>query len=939
MICSIQYSIVLDAQKYPIRLCIERYGSLLSSVLYRVASFTVKHARAVIVGWVTLLLVTVLAMFTVGGQLANDFKIPGTEGQRGLDVLNERFDELAGASGQVVYSAPAGHDIYEYRKTIEDVSAKIGELPSVKTSANPFDDTIMDPMLSKDRRYALGQLQFTFGLDSIDKDVVNKVVEVAKTAEKSGLSVHVGGQIMSTTEVPLSPTEAVGVLLALLVLALTFGSLIAASVPIITALTGVGIAMAVVMVIAAMTPISTTTPTLAIMLGLAVGIDYALFIVSRHRDQLAQGYTVAESIPRAIATSGGAVIFAGTTVIIALMALFVGGIPFLTVMGLCAAFAVAVAVLIAVTGLPALLTVMGERLRPKPRRQRGKKVRRKVSEKDEEILSAQVGQPHREQPRRRTPAQWWVGVTTSHPWLTIVAVTAAVLLMAMPAYALRLALPDNGVEDESSMGRQTFDLVADNFGAGANGPLLVITDIVTSNDPLGLMDKLSGDISSMPDVDHVQLATPNRKADLGVVVVIPREGPDATSTEKLVHALRAKAPQWEEKYGISNTMVTGAAAVNIDVSEQLYHALLPFGTLVVGLSLVLLTIVFRSLWVPIKATVGYLFSVAAAFGMTTLVFIFGWGNDALFIGQVGPVISFMPIVLMGVLFGLAMDYEVFLVSRISEDYVHSGKARDSIKTGFNASAAVVVAAALIMISVFSGFIPGGSFYVQPIAFGLAVGVAVDAFLVRMTLVPAALQILGDRAWYLPQWLDRILPTFDVEGVGMDERFRHLQWQQDYGEVVARAYDVTISDRNTRLVKGASVSIRPGEVMRFTGPRLATQALALAFGGRVQLNEGSLFVFDTSATDESGRVIARTPLLQAGHDFSPATANSASAKRKSYRSQLYIVDRPINPEEAQWLMDERERGSAIICTPACGWQFEETQTYEVPSDLAQEAIAR
>lgn len=914
----------------------------MSSVLYRIATYTVKHARAVIAGWIGLLLVTVIAMVTIGGQLTNDFSIPGTEGQHGLNVLKERFDELAGTSGQIIYSAPAGQDIYQYQQTIEDITQQISKLKGITTASNPFDDTLMAPLVSQNRAHALGQVQFSFGLDSLDQELVDQVVKIAKSGQDTGLQVHVGGQVMSTTEVPLSATEAAGVVLALVVLALTFGSLIAASVPIITALTGVAIAMAVVMLIAALMPISTTTPTLAIMLGLAVGIDYALFIVSRHRDQLRQGYTVSESIPRAIATSGGAVLFAGTTVVIALMALIVAGIPFLTVMGMCAALAVAIAALIAVTGLPALLALMGERLRPKPRRSQRSKHQRKGTGEDsgEEILSAEVSQSGKVPSRkRRSPAAWWVGVTTSHPWLTIVAVTAVVALMSIPSYALRLALPDNGVEDESTMGRQTYDLVAQQFGPGANGPLLVITDIITSNDPLALMDDLADDISGLDNVDHIQLATPNRTADLGVVVIIPRAGPEAVSTENLVHTLREMAPQWEEKYGISHTMVTGHAAVAIDISEQLYRALLPFGILVVGLSLVLLTIVFRSLWVPIKATVGYLLSVAAAFGMTSLVFIFGWGNDALFIGQVGPVISFMPIILMGVLFGLAMDYEVFLVSRIREDYVHSGKARESILTGFNSSATVVVAAALIMISVFSGFIPGGSFYVQPIAFGLAVGVAVDAFLVRMTLVPAVLQILGERAWYIPRWLDRILPTFDVEGMGMDERFRHLQWQQDYGQVVARAYDVTITDRSSEIVKGACVSVRPGQALHLTGPRTAARALALAFGGRVHLHEGSLFVFDTSTTDESGRVIARAPLLQSPGDFPSPKSRWRGRFTKPDEPQLFIVDRAINEDEANALEKARAAGSAVLCTPACGWEFKDLDNYQVPSGLAQEAIAR
>ncbi|MDO5721142.1 MAG: MMPL family transporter [Actinomycetaceae bacterium] len=909
----------------------------MSSVLYRIANYTVSHARAVLAAWIGMLVITVVAMFTVGGQLTNDFTIPGTEGQEGLDVLEERFEELSGTSGQIVFGVDEGKNIYDYQQTIEETMSKVGEIESVLTSSNPFDDSLMDPLVSDNQRYALGQVQFEFGLDSIDQKVVDEVVKTASEASEAGLDVHVGGNIMSTTEVPLSATEAAGVALALVVLALTFGSFIAASVPIISAITGVAIAMVIVMLIAAVVPISTTTPTLAIMLGLAVGIDYALFIVSRHRDQLRHGYTVAESIPRAIATSGGAVLFAGTTVVIALLALIVANIPFLSVMGMCAALAVAIAALIAVTGLPALLAVLGDRLRPKPKKSRRKK-QTDAPEEEAEILSADLQEQPEKAPRRRTPAAWWVSVTTSHPWLTILAVTALVAVMTVPSYALRLALPDNGVEDESTMGRQTYDLVEENFGAGANGPLLVITDIITSEDPLKLMDDLADDISKIKDVDHIQLSTPNRKADLGIVAIIPREGPEAASTENLVHALRNAAPEWEQTYGISNTMVTGSAAVAIDVSEQLFKALLPFGIIVVGLSLVLLTIVFRSLWVPIKATVGYLFSVGAAFGTTTLVFIKGWANDALLIGQVGPVISFMPIILMGVLFGLAMDYEVFLVSRIREDYVHSGKARESIHTGFNASATVVVVAALIMISVFSGFIPGGSFYVQPIAFGLAVGVAVDAFLVRMTLVPAVLQILGDRAWYIPPWLDRMLPTFDVEGMGMDERFRHLDWQKQYGEVVARAHEVTIGGRATKIVDNATVAVRPGQILRLDGARGATRALLLAFGGRARLDEGTLFVFDTSTADESGRVVARTPLLEQRADL-PYTPLGGRKKRQN-KQKLYLIDRPINRKEAELIERELRNGSAAILTPACRWQFDAPEDeYFVPSALPQEATAR
>ncbi|WP_297556221.1 MMPL family transporter [uncultured Actinomyces sp.] len=879
----------------------------MSSVLFRLATSTVKHAKTVLLVWILILIAVLAAMFGLGGKLTNDFTIPGTEGQDGLDVMAERFPELSGTAGQVIFGAPEGESIWDYRQQITSVLEQVKGIKYVTAVADPFDDSIMDPLISANNRYAMSQVQFSFGLDSIDDESVSQLVSIAKQAEDAGLSVHVGGQIMSLTEIPLSPHEAVGVVLALVVLSVAFRSFKTGIVPIVSALFGVGMSMGITMIVAAFVPISTTTPTLAIMLGLAVGIDYALFIVSRHLDQLAAGYTVAESIPRAIATSGAAVLFAGTTVVIALMALFVAGIPFLTVMGLVAALAVAIAAIMAVTGLPALLAVLGDRLRPK---------QRKLDKTDDEVGVE----------RKRHVSAWWVKTVTSHPWLTILSVSAVVVVMTIPAINLRLALPDNGVEDESTMARQTYDLVASEFGPGANGPLVVIGDIVTSRDPLGLMSDMKSEIERMPGVEQVQLSTPNRSADLGVVVVIPKTGADSIETEQLVHALRDAAPGWEAKYDISNVMVTGSAAVAIDVSEKLYSALVPFGAVVVGLSLIILLIVFRSIWVPIKATLGYVFSVAAAFGMTTWVFIDGVGNDLLRIGQVGPVISFMPIMLMGVLFGLAMDYELFLVSRMAEEYAHTGNARESIRTGFMGSAPVVVAAALIMMSVFSGFIPDGSFYVQPIAFGLLVGVGVDAFLVRMTLVPAVLQLLGDKAWYLPRWLDRMLPLLDVEGTGMDLHFRHVDWQRQYGEVVARAENVSIGDRRGDLVSGAELAVRPGEIIRLTGDPAACKAMLAALGGRLAPHTGSIYVFDISSRDEASRVIARTVFLD-----DPATQIPPISK-----PLLLLVNRPLREVEKVRIEENLQAGGALLLGPDNADEFANEQSYEVRAKLAVNA---
>ena len=585
--------------------------------------------------------------------------------------------------------------------------------------------------LSEDGRHALSQVQLDVPLDQLDDATVAEIEEAARSLPgSSDLEVHLGGTIFTSTTVHASLTEALGVVVALVVLAVTFGSLLAAGMPIVTAVLGVGVAMAGILAAASVTDISSSTPTLALMIGLAVGIDYALFIVSRHRSQLVEGLDAEESAAQAMATAGSAVIFAGTTVVIALCGLVVARIPFLAVMGVAAAVAVAVAVLVALTAVPAMLGLAGERLRPRP----GSRAARHalVEHGDTHTLGAR-----------------WVALVTRVPALTVLVVTAGLLVMALPAKDLALGLPDTGTAPPGSTERVTYDLVAEAYGPGFNTPLLVTVDIIRTTDPIGVMDDLGRDLATLDGVEAVALSTPNRKADLGIVQVVPEAAQADPATAELAQEIRDRAGALEQRYGVTDLTVTGHTAVSIDVSARLAAALLPFGIVVVGLSLVLLAIVFRSVAVPVKATLGYLLSVGASFGAVAAVFEWGWLADELNVARVGPVISFLPIILMGVLFGLAMDYEVFLVSRMREEFVRTGDARRAVTSGFTASARVVTAAAVIMISVFAAFVPHGDAAVKPIALGLAVGVFVDAFLVRMTLVPAVLAMLGDRAWWLP----------------------------------------------------------------------------------------------------------------------------------------------------------------------------------------------
>ena len=440
---------------------------------------------------------------------------------------------------------------------------------------------------------------------------------------------------------------------------------------------------------------------------------------------------------------------------------------------------------------------------------------------------------------------------TRHPVITTIAVIVGLGMLAIPAASLRLALPNAGMQPETSEARQAYDLTTEHFGPGFNGPLILTGTIVTSTDPLGLMEDLGEAVLDIPGVKAVALAVPNETADTGIVQLVPETAPDDPATAALVRELRSHHDEWLEEYGV-DLKVTGFTAVSIDISDRLGGALLPFGIFVVGLSLVLLTIVFRSIWVPIKAALGYLLSVAAAFGVIALVFEFGWFSDALHVAKTGPIISFMPIILMGVLFGLAMDYEVFLVSRMREDYVHkrraSGGAGDkemavgAVRSGFTASARVVTAAAVIMFAVFAAFIPEGDTAIKPIALGLAAGIAIDAFFVRMTLVPAVMALLGDKAWWIPRWLDRVLPHFDIEGEAVERELALADWPEAETTAVVAAEDLEVSDEGHVLFTGVSFRAEPGDslVVTSAAPASAT-ALLLTVAGRLAPTDGRLRV--------------------------------------------------------------------------------------------------
>ena len=574
-------------------------------------------------------------------------------------------------------------------------------------------------------------------------------------------------------------------------------------------------------------------------------------------------------------------------------------------MGFAASAAVAIAVLVALTLTPALLGFAGARITPGRRasRRAEKRAARSATTAGDAVAAdrtAPAADPAPAPASAGAPSlahaataeipkgffRGWVRAVTRFPIVTVVAVIVALGIAAVPALQLRLALPDAGSHAPDDPARITYDLISEHFGPGYNGPLIVTGSIISSTDPIGLMDKIGAEIAEMPGVAAVPLSTPNATADTGIVQVIPTTGPDDQRTADLVAELRAKHQHFLDEYKV-DLKVTGTTAAQIDVSNRLAGALLPFGILVVGLSLVLLTMVFRSIAVPIKAALGYLLSVGVAFGAVTAVFEWGWFADALHVDKTGPVISFMPIILMGVLFGLAMDYEVFLVSRIREDYVHGGNARRAIQSGFVGSAKVVTAAAIIMISVFAAFVPEGDTSIKPIALGLAVGVFVDAFIVRMTLVPAILQLLGDKAWWMPRWLDRILPSFDVEGDGLQKELELADWPEDGADVVAAADGLSVSVRRHPVLRDVSFRLRDREVLVVHGgDRMAALTLLMAVTGRTKPDAGTMKVAGLVLPTRGSGVRSRTSVVRLGVSDTPV---DDVRKALASRPQLLALD--------------------------------------------------
>jgi RND superfamily putative drug exporter len=718
-----------------------------ATFLYRLGRFSFRRRHIVAFIWVALLTLAGVGAASAPAPGTTSFSIPGTEAQKAFDLLEERFPGMSadGATARVVFKAPAGEKMTDAdnKATVEKTVRELADGSEVASVADPY----QAKAVSRDGTIAYAQVSYKVSGMELADSTKEALEGAAEDARDAGLTVEVGGDALQA--VPhTGSSEIIGIAVAAVVLVITFGSLLAAGLPLLTAIIGVGIGVAAITALASPLDLGSTTSTLATMIGLAVGIDYALFIVSRYRAELAEGRDREEAAGRAVGTAGSAVVFAGLTVVIALVGLSVVNIPMLTKMGIAAAGTVAIAVLIALTMIPALLGYAGRKVRP-------------TGEKSKLLGGGRTAG----KPARPNMGTRWASFVVRRPVAVLLLGVIGLGAAAVPATSLELGLPDDGSQPTSTTQRRAYDLLSEGFGPGFNGPLMVVVDGKDSADPQALFKEVSDEVKGLDNVVTVTPPAPNKAGDTATITVIPDAKPSSATTEELVHAIRDTGAEVAAGQD-GQVLVTGATAMNIDVSQKLNDALLPYLALVVGLAFLLLIVVFRSILVPLKAALGFLLSVLAALGAVVAVFQWGWLSGLMGVEETGPVMSMMPIFMVGVVFGLAMDYEVFLVTRMREAYVHGEKPSQAVVTGFKHGARVVTAAAVIMMAVFAGFIGSSESMVKMIGFGLAIAVFFDAFVVRMAIVPAVLALLGKKAWWLPKWLDRALPNVDVEGEGL-----------------------------------------------------------------------------------------------------------------------------------------------------------------------------
>ena len=742
----------------------------MTAFLYRLGQLCARRRLLVLGTWLAVAVALGAWAAQAGTETTDNVTLPGTDSQRAADIVTRGFSGAAAANGTnpIVLAAPRGSKLTDapYRAAVERLVAAYARDRGVLTVVDPLSPAGA-AQLSRDGRIGFLALELRASPTELTLDEAQRLLDVADAARAAGLSVAAGGYLGQDLSQPASAdSEAIGLMAAIVVLLMTFGTVVAMGMPILVAIFALGTGMSLIALLSQVAQVPSTAPALATMIGLGVGIDYSLFIVTRHRDQLAEGMELRESVARAVATAGGAVVFAGATVTIALLSLLLARIPIVTQLGYVSAVAVGVAVLAAISLLPAALSLVGKRIDSLrvPGLHGGRGTASAPS-----AAATPDGAPPPAPPRERGWARWARGVA-ARPWPALIAGLLLVLVLAAPLRQLDLGQSDTGQLPTDTTARQAYDLLSEGFGPGFNGPLLVAVSVGGGGDAAkAQLAKLGAAMARTSGVAAVSPPVPARDGTAALFTVTPRTAPSVPATETLVRTLRDTTIPAATHDTHLTAYVGGATAGYIDLANGIGERLPIVIGVVLTLSFLLLLVAFRSVPVALKAVLMNLLSIGAAFGIVTYVFSHDWSSQLLGVEGASPIVSFVPLMMFAILFGLSMDYEVFLMTHVRERWKATGDAHEAVVEGLAGTARVITSAALIMVAVFSAFLLNGSPTIKQFGLGMAAAVAVDATLIRCLLVPAILALLGRRAWWFPRWLARATPPLSIEGEAWFER--------------------------------------------------------------------------------------------------------------------------------------------------------------------------
>jgi putative drug exporter of the RND superfamily len=725
-----------------------------NALLERLAGFAARKHWVIIIAWLVILGGLLAARHAYGGEYVNNYTVSGSDSAAGIDVVNSTFPQQGGFGGQIVFHARSG-TVSAQESAVNQATTNVSKLPNVIKAVSPFSSS-GSAAVSKDGTIAYASVAWNVNPDSLDTAYLDKLDNAVAPATKAGLQVEYGagaGQIGQKTADLKS--EIIGLSCALVLLLLMFGSVLAAAIPLVSAIFSVVAGLALLGLLAAAVTFPTTAPTIATLLGLGVAVDYGLFLVARHREQVDSGMDVVPSVRLAAGTSGAAIVVAGCTVAVSVLGLYISGVSFVGSLGLAAALVVVVTMLAALTLVPAFMGLIRENVRALSARFRARKAGLSAQQQ-----AAQTAAATHEQHEHSAFARWGQMVS-GRPWPWAVLSVAVLVVLAIPLFSITLGQPDNGTNPTSDSSRRAYDLISQGFGVGVNGPLTVVVKLPkqSSSDNSSLLSTMQSDISKTAGVASVTPAAVNSDGTTAVFNVIPTTRPQSTATTNLVTTLRDTVLPKEH----ATSYVTGTTAGAVDFTSQITSRLPWLIIAVVAISFLLLTTAFRSVVIATKAAILNILSIGAAYGVIVAIFEWGWGKSLIGLQSTLPIPAYVPMLVFCIVFGLSMDYEVFLLSRVHEAWLDTGDAHRSVAIGISATARVITTAAAIMVVVFTSFVLNPDPTVKMLAIGMAFAVLIDASLVRMILVPSVMSLLGEHAWWLPRWLEPVVPRLQLEG--------------------------------------------------------------------------------------------------------------------------------------------------------------------------------